>query len=79
MLATQVRSEQRKPTRCDLCGTKMVFGEEILKSIDGRSVYLKYICPRRGQEPGCGQIKHIRFSRDDARLKDIDINTFIPA
>lgn len=80
MPAVESIEEKRNPTRCDVCGTTMVFGGEFLKSIDGRCTYLKYVCPRRTNEQGCGRVKRVLYEKaSDARLKKLDASSFIPA
>lgn len=60
--------EKRRVVACDRCGCKMVFAGEILKSKRSSRIYLKYLCPRRAEEPGCGLAKMIRLGRSE-RLK----------
>ncbi|MFC1514368.1 hypothetical protein ACFL5X_00505 [Candidatus Omnitrophota bacterium] len=80
MPSTEAKPYKRNPTICDSCGTHMVFADEVLKSIDGRGTYLKYVCPRRTGEKGCGKTKRVLFERNPSdRLKRIEANSFIPA
>ena len=80
MLSTKIETEKRRPIICDWCGSRMVFADEVLKSIDGRSMYLKYVCPHRQGESGCGRTKAVIFGREpNVRLKRTNGNDFIEA
>jgi hypothetical protein len=58
----------------------MVFADEALRSIDGRNMYLKYVCPHRSGEAGCGKTKAIIFGKDPkVRLKKTLNNRFVEA
>lgn len=77
---TKTETERRRPINCDFCGAKMVFADEALRSIDGRNMYLKYICPHRAGEPGCGKTKAVIFGKDPkVRLKKTLKNSFVEA
>ena len=80
MLFTEVETERRRPVICDRCGCKMIFADEILRSVDGRNTYLKYVCPHRAGEPGCGRTKAVIFGKEpNVRLKRTSNNSFVEA
>lgn len=58
------KEQERKPIICDYCGREMVFSKEVLIPPRSAYIYLKYICPRRKGEPGCGAVKKVRFKRE---------------
>ncbi|MBN2120837.1 MAG: hypothetical protein JW734_07275 [Candidatus Omnitrophica bacterium] len=77
---TKIKIEKRKPIICETCGVQMVFADEVLKSIDGRNIYLKYVCPHRAGEPGCGRVKAVPFAREpDVRLRRTRESSFVEA
>jgi hypothetical protein len=79
-LLNRTGRERRRPIICDSCGRAMVFADEVLRSIDGRNMYLRYVCPHRAGEPGCGKTKVVMFGKDPkARLRKTLNNTFVEA
>ena len=56
--------DKRKPIKCDFCGNEMVFSKEAWSSSDGTVIYLKYVCPSRSDERGCGKSKIVSLQRD---------------
>ena len=42
----------------------MVFAKEVLYSPKTAIIYLKYVCPKRTGETGCGAVKKVHFERD---------------
>ena len=74
----KTQTERRRPVTCDSCGVTMVFADEVLRSVDGRETYLKYVCPHRAGEPGCGRTKAVMFGREPrVRLRKTPGNNFI--
>ena len=56
--------DKRQPIICSNCGKEMVFGKEVLKSDRQGSIFLRYICPHRKDESGCGAVKMVSFARE---------------
>jgi transcription elongation factor Elf1 len=56
--------DRRHPVICNTCGKEMVFAKDIMKSNHSGSIYLKYVCPSREGERGCGSVKMVKFSRE---------------
>lgn len=56
--------ERRRPVKCDICKSEMLFdGEIVISPKAGREIYVRYVCPRREKEKGCGATKMIIFKR----------------
>jgi hypothetical protein len=55
--------ERRHPVRCDVCNREMVFANMVRASRGGKNIYVKYICPTRGGESGCGATTWISFDK----------------
>jgi hypothetical protein len=78
MSFVKTETERRHPVICDVCGSKMVFADEVFKSVDGRNMYIKYVCPHRMGEQGCGKTKAVIFGKDpNVRLKKNLNNHFV--
>ncbi|MFC1599212.1 hypothetical protein ACFL2W_00320 [Candidatus Omnitrophota bacterium] len=70
--------EKRDPVLCDKCGSEMVFAKEVFYSAKGDWVYLKYICPQRTGEQGCGSVKRIRFEKEPrVKFRRTGSNSFL--
>ena len=56
--------ENRESIMCSKCGANMVFAKEVLDSPKDNVIYLRYICPQRTGERGCGTTKMIPFEKE---------------
>lgn len=65
----QIKYERREPVVCDVCKHVMEFSGEIMASPDGGDIYVKYVCPRRDNEKGCGAFKLILFKKSQKPRK----------
>ena len=80
MRSQDMKSEKRQPVICSHCHSEMVFAGEILKSIIGGHIYLKYVCPRRQGELGCGTTKMIPFQKEPkVKLRRLNSTSFVSA
>jgi len=78
MELVKLKTEKRDPIVCDRCGTKMEFCQEILYSPRDTAVYLKYVCPHREGEQGCGAVKRVCFQREqDLKFRKAFDNFFL--
>jgi hypothetical protein len=69
--------ENRHPITCKNCGLQMIFGNEVLRSPRNGSVYLKFVCPHRSGEAGCGKVRRVRFEREPKqRFRRTKANNF---
>ena len=64
MQSQRQQKNRREPVICDRCGTEMVFGKDIFESSKGDHLYVKYVCPCRQGELGCGAVKMVRFAKE---------------
>ena len=67
----EVLYERRHPVKCERCNTEMAFAKVIKLVRRTEDVHVKYICPTREDESGCGVSTWIAFEKtlpDPARL-----------
>ena len=55
--------DKRQPIKCNSCGSEMVFGKEVWMSTNGATLCLRYVCPHRIGERGCGQSRVVELQR----------------